>query len=85
MKQVLEALKLTQFRLPQSEIPSKPALIVLDKVIRDAERASEVGWDRKLEDEWQVVSSAYECDGIEEESKRSLMKSKNRVGDNTDP
>ena len=51
MKDVLEALNLTQFRLPQSEIPSKPALIVVDKVIREAERASEVGGDLKPEDE----------------------------------
>ena len=50
MKHVLEALNLTQFRLPQSEILSKPALTVVDKVVRDAERASEVGWDLKLED-----------------------------------
>ena len=58
MKQVLEALNLTQFRLPQSEIPSRPALIVEDKVIREAERASEDGWDLKFEEKWQVVSSA---------------------------
>ena len=58
MKHVLEALNLTQFRLPQSDIPSRPALIVVDKVIRDAERASEVGWDLKTDDVWQVVSSA---------------------------
>ena len=45
MKHVLEALNLTQFRLPQSEIPSRAALIVLDKVVREAVRASEVGWD----------------------------------------
>ena len=67
MKHVLEALKLTQFRLPQSDTLSRPALIVVDKVMRDAERASEGGCDLKLEEEWQVVSSAYECDGIKVE------------------
>ena len=50
MKQVLEALNLTQFRPPQSEILSRSALIVVDKVVRDAERASEVGWDLKYDE-----------------------------------
>ena len=45
MKHVLEALKLTQFRLPQSDISLRAALIVVDKVVREAERASEVGGD----------------------------------------
>ena len=50
MKHVLEALNLTQFRLPQSEIPNRASLIEEDKVVREAERASEVGWDLKTED-----------------------------------
>ena len=50
MKHVLEALNLTQFRLPQSEIPIRAALIVLDKVVREAKRTSEVGWDLKTDD-----------------------------------
>ena len=58
MKHVLEALNLTQFRLPHSEFPDKAALIEEAKVEREAERASEVGWDLKTEDAWQVVSSA---------------------------
>ena len=49
MKQVLEALNVTQFRLPQSEIPVRAALIVVDKVVREAEEASEVGGDLKAE------------------------------------
>ena len=57
-KHVLEALNLTQFRLPQSDILSRPALIVVDKAVRDVEQASEVGWDLKTDDVWQVVSSA---------------------------
>ena len=49
MKYVLEALHLTQFRLPQSEIPNKAALIE-DKVACEAEQDSEVGWNLKSED-----------------------------------
>ena len=67
MKQILEALKLTQFRLPQSDTLSRPALTVVDKVMREAERASEGGCDLKLEEKWQVVSLAYECDRIKVE------------------
>ena len=67
MKHVLEELKLTQFHLPQSDIFSKPALTAADKVMRETERASEVDCDLKLEKEWQVVSSAYKCDGIKVE------------------
>ena len=50
MKHVLEALNLTQFRLPQSDISPSAALIVVDKVVREAERTSEVGRDLKTED-----------------------------------
>ena len=50
MKQVLEALNLTQFRLPQSEISPSAALIVVDKVVREAKRATAVGGDLKTED-----------------------------------
>ena len=50
MKHVFEVLNLTQFCLPQSEIPNKAALIEEAKVVREAERASEVGWDLKTED-----------------------------------
>ena len=50
MKHVLEALNLTQFRLPQSEISARAALTVVDKVVREAERTSVVGWDLKTED-----------------------------------
>ena len=50
MKHVLEALNLTQFRLPQTEISPSAALIVVDKVVREAEQTSEVGGDLKIED-----------------------------------
>ena len=52
MKHVLEALKLTQFRLTETDTLSRPALTVVDKVMREAERASEGGCDLKLEEEW---------------------------------
>ena len=50
MKHVLEALNLTQFCLPQLEIYPSAALIVVDKLVREAERTSEVGWELKTED-----------------------------------
>ena len=50
MKQILEALNLTQFRLPQSEIFPSAALIAVDKAVCKAEQASAVGGDLKTED-----------------------------------
>ena len=49
MKHFLEALNQTQFHLPQLDIPIRAVLIVIDKVMREAEQASEVGWDLKTE------------------------------------
>ena len=39
----------------------------------------------KRVEEWRVESSAYEWIGLDEQLRRSLIKSKNRVGDKTEP
>ena len=49
MKHVLEALNLTQFGLPQSEI-SPQCRINSSKVVCEAEQTLEVGLDLKTED-----------------------------------
>tara|TARA_Y100001956_G_scaffold46286_1_gene45007 strand:- start:1265 stop:1528 length:264 start_codon:yes stop_codon:yes gene_type:complete len=59
-KHVLEALNLTRFRLPQSEISLRPSLRDEDIATREAERAAAEGGEANWDVAWTVVSSAYE-------------------------
>ena len=82
---VLEALNLTKFWEPHSDILSRSELIVEAMVVWESERSADEHGESKEEEMCRVESSAKACIREEVELRRSLMKSRKSVGERTEP
>ena len=82
---VLEALKLTKFWEPHSDILSRSELMVEAIVVWESERTAREQGESKKEEMCRVESSAKAWIREEVELRRSLMKSRKSVGERTEP
>ena len=82
---VLEALNVTKFWEPHSDILSRSELTVEAMRVWESVRSAREQGESKAEEMCRVESSAKACIREEVELRRSLMNSRKRVGERTEP